>query len=204
MVSKVINFQTRRKEEYAMKEDKVIRLKNPGLALPVSDVLTDILREGAQKMLASAIEAEVAQFLARFNEEKLPDGRARMVRNGHLPERSLQTGLGSIDVAMPRVRDRKRKIHFSSSILPPYLRRTKTVEELLPWLYLKGISTGDFQEALTVLLGSNAPGLSASTICRLKEVWQEEHLLWEHRDLSNREYVYLAQNERCCHSPQSS
>jgi putative transposase len=191
MVSNVIKFQTRRKEEYAMQEDKVIRLKNPGLALPVSDALTALLREGAQKMLVSAVETEVAVFLARFNEEKLPDGRARMVRNGHLPARSLQTGLGSIDVAMPRVRDRQKKIHFSSSILPPYLRRTKTVEELLPWLYLKGISTGDFQEAMTVLLGSNAPGLSASTICRLKEVWQEEHQLWEHRDLSNREYVYL-------------
>jgi transposase-like protein len=174
-----------------MKEDNILQLKNPGLALPVHDALTELLRDGAQKMLISAVEAEVAMFLERFSEEKLSDGRARMVRNGHNPERSVQTGLGSLAVTMPRVRDRNKKIHFTSSILPPYLRRTKTLEELLPWLYLKGISTGEFQEALTVLLGANAPGLSASTICRLKESWQEEHRLWECRDLSNRAYIYL-------------
>jgi transposase-like protein len=174
-----------------MKEDNVIRLKNPGLALPVNDVLTEVLRDGAKRMLASAVEAEVATFLDRFSQEKLADGRARMVRNGHRPERSVQTGLGAIDVAMPRVRDRNKKLLFTSSILPPYLRRTKTIEELLPWLYLKGISTGDFQQTLGVLLGVNAPGLSASTISRLKESWQEEHQLWERRDLSGKAYVYL-------------
>jgi len=174
-----------------MSEDKVLPLKNPGFALPVNDGLTELLREGAQRMLASAVEAEVKMFLDRYSGEKLSDGRARMVRNGHRPERSIQTGLGSLDVKMPRVRDRNGKIPFTSAILPPYLRRTKTVEELLPWLYLKGISTGDFQEALTVLLGSRAPGLSASTISRLKEVWQEEHQQWERRDLSGRAYAYL-------------
>lgn len=189
MVSKVITFQ--QKGEYAMKEDNVLQLKNPGLALPVNDALTEILREGAQKMLVSAVEAEVSTFLGRFSQEKLPDGRARMVRNGHSPRRSVQTGLGSLAVSMPRVRDRSKKIRFTSSVLPPYLRRTKSLEELLPWLYLKGISTGDFQEALAVLLGANAPGLSASTICRLKEGWQEEHQHWERRDLSNRTYIYL-------------
>lgn len=174
-----------------MNEDNVLRLKNPGLALPVNDVLTEVLRDGAKRMLASAVEAEVTMFLDRFSAEKLADGRARIVRNGHCPERSVQTGLGSIDVAMPRVRDRRKKLHFTSAILPPYLRRTKTIEELLPWLYLKGISTGDFQPALTVLLGTNAPGLSASTISRLKESWQEEHQLWERRDLSGKAYAYL-------------
>ena len=174
-----------------MKKDNVLQLKNPGLALPVSDVLTEVLRDGAKRMLASAVEAEVTMFLDRFSTEKMTDGRARMVRNGHRPERSVQTGLAAIDVVMPRVRDRQGKIPFTSAILPPYLRRTKTIEELLPWLYLKGISTGDFQPALTVLLGTNAPGLSASTISRLKESWQEEHELWQRRDLSGRAYVYL-------------
>jgi transposase-like protein len=174
-----------------MKNDNVLPFKNLGLALPVHDVLTSVLRDGAKRMLASAVEAEVTLFLDSFSGEKLMDGRARMVRNGHRPERSVQTGLGAIDVAMPRVRDRQKKLHFTSSILPPYLRRTKTIEELLPWLYLKGISTGDFQEALAVLLGSNAPGLSACTISRLKESWQEEHRLWQRRDLSGKTYVYL-------------
>lgn len=174
-----------------MNKDNVLQLKNPGLALPVNDVLTEVLRNGAKRMLASAVEAEVSVFLDRFSAEKMGNGRARMVRNGHHPERSVQTSLGGIEVTLPRVRDRQGKITFTSAILPPYLRRTKTIEELLPWLYLKGISTGDFSEALTVLLGTNAPGLSASTISRLKESWQEEHQLWEHRDLSEKIYVYL-------------
>ena len=174
-----------------MNKDNVLQLKNPGLALPVNDVLTEVLRNGAKRMLASAVEAEVSVFLDRFSAEKMEDGRARMVRNGHRLERSVQTSLGGIEVTLPRVRDRQGKIPFTSAILPPYLRRTKTIEELLPWLYLKGISTGDFSEALTVLLGTNAPGLSASTISRLKESWKEEHQLWERRDLSEKIYVYL-------------
>jgi len=174
-----------------MSEDKVIALKNPGTPVPVSDVLTDMLREGAQRMLAAAIEAEVAVFLDRFMSQETADGRQRLVRNGHLPERTIQTGVGSVEVKVPRVRDREKAIRFTSSISPPYIRRTRTLEELLPWLYLKGISTGDFQEALTVLLGREAPGLSASTISRLKAVWQDEHQRWSGRDLSNRRYVYL-------------
>lgn len=174
-----------------MSEDKVIPLKNPGAPGPVADALTEVLREGAQRMLAAAIEAEVAAFLARFKEETLEDGRQRMVRNGRLPARSIQTGVGAIEIKVPRVRDRESKIRFTSAILPPYLRRTKSLEELLPWLYLKGISTGDFQEALAALLGRDAPGLSASTISRLKEAWQEEHRRWSRRDLATRRYVYL-------------
>jgi transposase-like protein len=174
-----------------MSEDKVIALKNPGTPVPVSDALTDILREGAQRMLGAVIEAEVSVFLEGFMRQETAGGRQRLVRNGHLPGRTIQTGVGAVEVKMPRVRDRERAIRFSSSILPPYIRRTKTLEDLLPWLYLKGISTGEFQEALTALLGRDAPGLSASTISRLKAVWQEDHAHWSRRDLSNRRYVYL-------------
>ena len=174
-----------------MSEDTVISLKNPGSPSTVSDALTEILREGAQKLLASAIEAEVNAFLQRFQDEKTAQGLQRMVRNGRLPKRTLQTGIGDIEVSVPRVRDRDGKVRFSSALLPPYLRRTKTIEELLPWLYLKGVSTGDFQEALSVLLGQEAPGLSASTISRLKESWKDEQQRWSRRDLSHRRYVYL-------------
>ena len=174
-----------------MSEDKVIALKNPGTPAPVSDALTDILREGAQRMLGAVIEAEVSVFLEGFMRQETAGGRQRLVRNGHLPGRTIQTGVGAVEVKMPRVRDREKAIRFSSSILPPYMRRTKTLEDLLPWLYLKGISTGQFQEALTALLGRDAPGLSASTISRLKAVWQEDHAHWSRRDLSNRRYVYL-------------
>lgn len=136
-----------------MHEDKVIPLKNPGTPAPVADALTELLREGAQRMLAAAIEAEVAAFLERFKDEKTADGRQRVVRNGHLPTRSVQTGVGAVEVMVSRVRDRAKTIRFTSAILPPYLRRTKSLEDLLPGLYLKGVSTGDFQDALTALLG---------------------------------------------------
>ena len=174
-----------------MSKDKVIALKNPGTPALVSDALTDILREGAQRMLGAVIEAEVSVFLEGFKRQETAGGRQRLVRNGHLPGRTIQTGVGAVEVKMPRVRDREKAIRFSSSVLPPYMRRTKTLEGLLPWLYLKGISTGEFQEALTALLGRDAPGLSASTISRLKAVWQEDHAHWSRRDLSNRRYVYL-------------
>lgn len=174
-----------------MSEDKVIALKSPGTPAPVADALTEILRVGAQRMLAAAIEAEVSVFLEGFMGQETAEGRRRVVRNGHLPGRAIQTGVGAVEVKIPRVRDREKAIRFTSSILPPYIRRTKTLEGLLPWLYLKGISTGDFQEALIALLGREAPGLSASTISRLKAVWQEEHARWSRRDLSNRRYVYL-------------
>jgi len=173
-----------------MSKDNVLALRNPGIASEVSDVLTQVLRDGAQQMLARAIEAEVAEFLERYRFDMDQAGRARMVRNGYLPERTIQTGLGEVGIKAPRVRDRASKIRFASAILPPYLRRTKTIEELLPWLYLKGISTGDFSEALASLLGRDAPGLAAATISRLKAVWQDEHAQWERRDLTNKQYVY--------------
>lgn len=166
-------------------------LGNPTL---VDDPLTDILRQGARKLLAQAVEAEVESFLTQHRELRDEQGRARLVRNGYLPERRVQTGIGSVDVQMPRVHDRSKageKIRFSSGILPRYLRRTASLEELLPWLYLKGVSTGDFRDALAALLGSKAPGLSASTVSRLKSVWSQEFAAWQKRDLSGRRYVYL-------------
>ncbi|MGH8671465.1 MAG: IS256 family transposase [Burkholderiales bacterium] len=173
-----------------MSHDNVFALNNPAGA-KVRDALTEVLQEGARRLLAQAIEAEVAEFLARHAEKRDGAGRQRLVRNGYLPQRTIQTGIGDVPVAAPRVRDRAGELRFSSSILPPYLRRTKTIEELLPWLYLKGISTGGFSEALGALLGRDAPGLSAGTISRLKAVWQDAHAHWDKRTLAHKRYVYL-------------
>ena len=174
-----------------MKEDSLIDYRNPGIALSVADALTEVLRLGASSLLQEAVEAEVAAVIARYQAEKDERGRQRVVRNGHKPERTIQTGIGDVKVKAPRVRDRQGEIKFSSSILPPYLRRTKSIEELLPWLYLKGLSTGDFSTALTALLGQDAAGLSASTISRLKEVWKEEHQRWSKRELAGKHFVYI-------------
>lgn len=174
-----------------MKEDSLIGYRNPGIALPVADALTEVLRRGAGTLLQEAVEAEVAEAIARYQALKDERGRQRVVRNGHKRERTIQTGIGDVTVKAPRVRDRQGEIKFSSSILPPYLRRTKSIEELLPWLYLKGLSTGDFSSALTALLGQDAAGLSASTISRLKEVWKEEHERWSKRELAGKRFVYI-------------
>jgi len=160
------------------------------------DVLTEILRDGAQRLLATAVEAEVAGYIDQHADHVDEKGHRLVVRNGHHRERTIQTGLGSVAVKAPRVEDRRvdeqgRRFHFTSSILPPYLRRTKSLEELIPWLYLKGISTGDFSEALAALLGKDAPGLSASTVVRLKEVWQQEFAAWSKRSLAGKRYVYF-------------
>jgi transposase-like protein len=186
---KTINLIT--KEEYAVKEDNLVEYRNPGIALPVADALTEVLRSGARELLQQAVEAEVAEFVARHRELKDAQARQRIVRNGYQPERTIQTGIGEVPVKAPRVRDRAGTIKFSSSILPRYLRRTKSIEELLPWLYLKGLSTGDFSSALTALLGQDAPGLSAATISRLKEVWKEEYARWSKRDLSSKNFAYI-------------
>jgi transposase-like protein len=175
-----------------MKEDTVVSFRQPGSFS--DDPLTDILRSGARQLLAQAIEAEVEAHIAAHADLTDDRGRRRVVRHGYLPEREIQTGIGAVRVRAPRTRDRDPaggRIHFTSSILPPYLRRAKSVEELLPWLYLKGISTGDFSEALGALLGPDAPGLAASTIGRLKAVWWDEYEAWRRRDLSARRYVYF-------------
>ena len=177
-----------------MSDDNVVQLIQPG---SFSDPLTEVLRNGARSLLAKAVEAEVAAFLAKHADLKTDDGRSRLVRHGHLPEREVMTGIGPVAVRQPRVRDRGAdakdagRIRFTSAILPPYARRSRSLEALIPILYLKGVSTGDFEEALAALLGKDAPGLSPSTIARLKETWIEEHAHWKKRDLSARRYVYV-------------
>jgi transposase-like protein len=161
----------------------------------VNDPITDILRRGARKLLSQALEAEIEFFLSQYADLKDDAGRKRIVRNGYLPERDIQSGIGPIPVKAPRIRDRladsSQRIPFSSSILPPYLRRTRSMEELIPWLYLKGVSTGDFSDALAALVGKEAPGLSPATVSRLKSIWQQELAQWQKRDLSDKHYVYF-------------
>ena len=176
-----------------MSNDNVFKLIQPGC---FDDQLTEILRHGARTLLAQAVEAEVAGFLAQHAGLKTEDGRQRIVRHGHLPEREVMTGIGPVAVRQPRVRDREvaagdpGRIRFTPAILPPYLRRSKSIETLLPILYLKGISTGDFSEALAALLGKDAPGLSPTAIARLKDGWRDEYDAWQKRDLSAKRYAY--------------
>lgn len=178
-----------------MKEDtRIIPFRH---ADSIEDPLTEIAREGARRMLAAALKAEADAFVSGFADDVLPDGRQRVVRHGYGPERSVQTGIGAIDVRRPKVRDRGPDIpeadraRFTSNILPRWARRSKSLDALLPVLYLRGISTGDFQEALSALLGANAPNLSPGVISRLAAGWEEEHEAWQHRDLSVRRYVYI-------------
>jgi putative transposase len=179
------------------------------------DVLTEILRDGAQRLLAQAIDAEVAEWIDRHTEVVDDAGHRQVVRNGHHPARTIVTGVGPVEVSQPRVCDRRivgrREVEvepgrtvtqdvdaagqpverFRSSILPPYLRKTKAIEELIPWLYLKGVSTGDFREALQALVGPQAAGLSATTITRLIGTWQEDYQTWSRRSLEDRQYAYV-------------
>jgi putative transposase len=175
-------------------DDNVVKLIQPGT---FDDQLTEILRQGARSLLAQAVETEVADFLARHADLKTGDGHQRIVRHGHLPEREVMTGIGPVAVRQPRVRDREvaaddpGRIRFTPAILPPYMRRSRSLETLLPILYLKGISTGDFSEVLAALLGKDAPGLSPAAIARLKDGWLDEYDAWRKRDLSAKRYVYV-------------
>lgn len=178
-----------------MTDDTTITpLHQPGSIL---DPLTEIAREGARQMLAAALRAEAASFVAQFTDERLPNGRQRVVRHGTGPERTIQTGIGPISVQRQKVRDRaagvpaEKRIRFTSSILPRWARRSKSLDALLPVLYLRGISSGDFQEALTALLGTDAPNLSPGAISRLAAGWQEDYDRWQRRDLRARRYVYI-------------
>lgn len=176
-----------------MSKSTVVPIQPPGNP---RDVLSEVLRQGAQRLLVEAIEAEVEEFLAEHSGQRDEAGRRRVVRNGYLPEREIQTGIGGVAVKVPRVRDRAapgegESLQFRSKLVPPYLRRSKSVEELLPWLYLRGISTGGFTDALESLLGKEAPGLSASTISRLKGVWVKEYEDWRVRDFTGKRYVYV-------------
>jgi len=173
-----------------MSKNKIIALKKPGEIS--EDPLTELLRTGARKLIAEAVEAELQQLLSQYGDLRNGQGHKQVVRNGYLPEREIQTGIGSVKIRVPKIRDKSGQgIKFNSTLLPPYLRKTKSVEEVLPWLYLKGISTGDFHEALQALLGSDAKGLSASTISRCKRAWEEEHEIWSRRNLENKRYVYI-------------
>jgi transposase-like protein len=171
----------------------VVPLRQPN---EVDDPLTNILRSGARQLLAQAVEMEAEAFLLAMKGLKLPDGRDRLVRHGHGPERTIQTGIGPVEVERVKIRDRAaaengERIRFTSAILPLWARRTKSLDTLLPVLYLRGISTGDFQEALAALLGQNAPNLSPAVISRLTAEWQGEYERWQKRDLSARQYVYV-------------
>jgi putative transposase len=177
-----------------MKEiSNIVPLRQPA---EIDDPLTNILRTGARQLLAQAVEIEAETFLAAMKDLKLTDGRDRLVRHGHGPRRAIQTGIGPIDVERVKIRDRGatsdgERIRFTSAILPLWARRTKSLDALLPVLYLRGISTGDFQGALAALLGQDAPNLSPAVISRLTAEWQGEYERWQKRDLSARRYVYV-------------
>jgi putative transposase len=171
----------------------VVPLRQPDA---IDDPLTAVLRTGARRLLAEAVEAEAEAFLAEMKSLRLPDGRERVVRHGHGPERLVQTGIGPVPVRQVKLRDRGaesgvERIRFTSAILPRWARRTRSLDTLLPILYLRGISMGDFQEVLAALLGKDAPNLSPSVIARLRDAWQAEYDRWQRRDLSTRHYVYI-------------
>ena len=175
------------------RDSTVIALRQPNT---IDDPLTEVAREGARRMLAQVLIAEADAFVAMWKDIKLPDGRDRVVRHGHGPQRAIQTGIGAVEVRRAKVRDRgevgaEEKIRFTSSILPKWARRTKSLDALLPILYLRGVSTGDFQEALAALLGKDAPNLSPAAITRLTADWNGDYDAWQKRDLSARRYVYV-------------
>jgi transposase-like protein len=174
-------------------DSSVVPLRQPDA---VEDPLTAVLREGARRLLAQAIEAEADSFLASMRDGRLADGRERIVRHGHGPERVIQTGIGPVEVRRVKLRDRDagesgKRVRFTSALLPRWSRRTCSLDALLPILYLRGVSAGDFQEALAALLGKDAPNLSPSVIARLKAEWEVEYARWQRRDLSARRYVYV-------------
>jgi len=189
-----------------MKKDTVVELRRPAQG---QDLLSTMLRDGAQRLVAQAVQVEFEEFLSRFSGDRVEDGRAAVVRNGFQPEREVLTGLGSVSVRIPKARSRaEAPAVFHSRLVPPYVRRAKSVDAVLPWLYLHGVSTGNMQEALAALLGPEAAGLSASVVARLKGVWMEEYRLWRRAKLGKDRWVYLwvdgiysglrAEDERLC------
>ena len=175
-----------------MTQDNLVEFKTPETEETFSDALSELLRQGARQIIAQAVEAELSEFLGQYRGLKDERGRQAVVRNGYLPERTITTGVGEVAIQVPKVRDRTSSgIKFTSQLLPPYLKRSRSVEEVLPWLYLKGVSTGDFGEALAALLGPEAKGLSSATISRLKSKWGSEHQDWQGRSLKHKRYVYV-------------
>jgi putative transposase len=157
-----------------------------------NDSLTELIRTGAQKLIAQALKAEVAELLATYAKQRDEQGYARVALSGHHPEREIQTGIGPVRVRVPKVRSRQGKpVTFRSALVPPYVRKTASLEAAIPWLYLKGISTGEMQPALEVLVGPRAKGLSASTVARLKQSWREEYAVWRQRRLDADQWVYI-------------
>ena len=172
-----------------MSKSNLHALSQPEVA--TTDPLHELIRQGARDLIAKAVESELQGLLNQYADVSTPDGRQAVVRNGHLPKRTIQTGVGDVDVQVPKVRDRSGSgIRFNSQLLPPYLKRARSLDELIPWLYLRGVSSGDFQEALNALVGEQAKGLSANTVTRLKAQWLKEHEEWCHRDLGQKRYVY--------------
>lgn len=172
-----------------MEDNNIIDLKGRG---EFSDPLNDLLKQGAEKLLCAAIEAEVAAYLEQFAEFRTPEGRSGVVRNGYHPERSIQTGLGPVTVKIPKVRAKTGEpLSFRSALVPPYVRKTQTLEASIPWLYLKGISTGEMGNALKALLGPAATGFSVKTVARLKQEWAGEYNHWRTVDLGRDEWVYV-------------
>ena len=172
-----------------MSEDSANLLGTPG---SIKDSLTELLRQGARGLIERAVEEELQLLLDQYGNVTDLSGRKAVVRNGHLPEREILTGLGPVPVRVPKVRDRSGSgIKFNSALVPPYVRKAQCVEAALPWLYLRGISTGDMQEALSVLLGEDAKGLSPAVVSRLKAQWSDDYLAWNRRDLSGERYVYV-------------
>ncbi|MCP4233823.1 MAG: IS256 family transposase [Aestuariibacter sp.] len=158
----------------------------------ITDTLTDLLKTGAQQLIQQAVQVELAEFMEQYTHQLTSDGKASVVRNGYQPEREILTGIGSVPVKIPKVRSRDGKpVTFHSALVPPYVRKAKSIEASLPWLYLKGISTGEMGEALKVLVGSDAKGLSASTVSRLKQEWGQEYQQWQHKPLDKDQWVYI-------------
>ncbi len=171
-----------------MSKDNVVSLQSPA---GIEDPLTELLRTGAKRLIQQAIEAELAELLAQYGEQVDDQGRRAVVRNGYLPEREVLTGVGPIPVKVPKVRSRgEEPVVFRSTLVPPYVRKARRVEAALPWLYLKGVATGQMQEALEVLVGPDAKGLSAAVIGRLKREWEAEYADWCRRDVSRDRWVY--------------
>ena len=172
-----------------MGKDNVVEFRGREV---VGDLLTELLRAGAQKLIYQAVEAELQELLEEHAERRTAEGKAGVVRNGYLPERELQTGVGPVTVRIPKVRAKTGEpVTFHSALVPPYVRKTKSLEAALPWLYLKGISSGEMSEALAVLVGQEAKGLSASTVSRLKQVWAEEYSRWRESRLDKDRWVYI-------------
>jgi transposase-like protein len=172
-----------------MIENSVIPFKNPD---QIEDPLTDLLKAGAKQLIQHVVEEELQVLLEQYQGCLTEDGKAAVVRNGYHPERNIQTGIGPVTVKIPKVRNRAGDpVAFHSALVPPYIRKTPTLEAAIPWLYLKGISTGEMSDALGALVGKDAAGLSASTVSRLKKDWRDEYHAWRKQDLSKDQWVYI-------------